>query len=917
MGQKVHPLGFRVGITKEYQSQWFARFNKNKYSQSVLEDRMLRKTILDLFTKLQKAAILHSDKKDLNSIRSADTSLAGVTKQNLETNKPRITQIYIERGLIPYEIGIQIHAENCEQLKTSLFFLKTTNLAATKAIVDKNNSKAKTGSSKDKPAKPTSTNKHKEQFFTNVQKVQYYLAKLKDNKSSNSSPITTTTTKDKSAELTSNTPTLNPIQGDEVSKADLSLVDKAVALTPVQPIKHRSTSLTIGSQLCSVQKRLQTRLNVRNRYRGLIMKGFSPISLANKATKQSKGYKTSSLKATLLKQTSFFKDLAFAGVVKQSLDRATKDKPAKLTSRPQKWSVITSKDKPAELTSRPQKWSVITSKDKPAELTSRPQKWSVITSKDKPAELTSRPQKWSVITSRPQKWSVITSRPQKWSVITSKDKPAELTSRPLKWSVTKVIKDKPAKLTSLSSASLNKGRGRFKQNVLYGLSLKHKLFGNTIKQSLIQQQFVTLFVSKTTQTFINYLKQLFLDWQYPLKGDKALFANESIDRWSLARLDTLKTQPVIKLKRLFAKCEVQAVQKMESLRKEFFAFGYVSRTGGYYYFQLLYFLKNLKQLINILELNKTNLAFAGIVTLKEVNIAGLSLAQHNHTYTNNTYSYTPLGSTKDKPAKLTSLTQTNKGITTKDKSAKLTTKDKPAKLTSSQPATPSLEDSRKVKMIEYLKDKVQKHRTKHLFYYLPMLAEARKDLKKLQKYTKQHSKLLLSNLSLQTTYFKDSNHKSLLSLPNNQALNTALADKQTILLEQIKKQTSVCKDNLTLTPNISIKFFSVNSVDYQTKASTVADSITDALEKRKAFRKVIKDAKENLMKSTAVKGVKIQVSGRLNGAEIARSEWVRAGRVPLQTLRANIDYSYRTAHTIYGIIGVKVWIFKGYSPLIN
>nr|YP_010388689.1 RNA polymerase b''-subunit [Leontynka pallida]UPQ43856.1 RNA polymerase b''-subunit [Leontynka pallida] len=136
----------------------------------------------------------------------------------------------------------------------------------------------------------------------------------------------------------------------------------------------------------------------------------------------------------------------------------SKDKPAELTSRPQKWSVITSKDKPAELTSRPQKWSVITSrpqkwsvitsKDKPAELTSRPQKWSVITSKDKPAELTSRPQKWSVITSRPQKWSVITSRPQKWSVITSKDKPAELTSRPLKWSVTKVIKDKPAKLTS-------------------------------------------------------------------------------------------------------------------------------------------------------------------------------------------------------------------------------------------------------------------------------------------------------------------------------------------------------------------------------------------------------------------------------------------------------------------------------------
>jgi small subunit ribosomal protein S3 len=60
-----------------------------------------------------------------------------------------------------------------------------------------------------------------------------------------------------------------------------------------------------------------------------------------------------------------------------------------------------------------------------------------------------------------------------------------------------------------------------------------------------------------------------------------------------------------------------------------------------------------------------------------------------------------------------------------------------------------------------------------------------------------------------------------------------------------------------------------------------------------------------------VQGIKIQVSGRLNGAEIARTEWTREGRVPLHTLRANIDYSYTTASTIYGILGVRVWIFKG------
>jgi small subunit ribosomal protein S3 len=80
------------------------------------------------------------------------------------------------------------------------------------------------------------------------------------------------------------------------------------------------------------------------------------------------------------------------------------------------------------------------------------------------------------------------------------------------------------------------------------------------------------------------------------------------------------------------------------------------------------------------------------------------------------------------------------------------------------------------------------------------------------------------------------------------------------------------------------------------------------------FRRAMKRAMQSAMRLGA-QGIKIMSSGRLNGAEIARSEWVRAGRVPLQTLRANIDYSYRTASTIYGIIGVKVWIFKGYSKM--
>lgn len=118
------------------------------------------------------------------------------------------------------------------------------------------------------------------------------------------------------------------------------------------------------------------------------------------------------------------------------------------------------------------------------------------------------------------------------------------------------------------------------------------------------------------------------------------------------------------------------------------------------------------------------------------------------------------------------------------------------------------------------------------------------------------------------------------------------------------------KQEKALTPRIILKFYSVDPVAHKAKASVVADTVAEALIQRKSFKQVIKKQKEELMRTPGVKGVKIKVSGRLNGAEIARSEWVRAGRVPLQTIQANIDYAFQTANTIYGIIGIKVWLFK-------
>jgi small subunit ribosomal protein S3 len=93
-------------------------------------------------------------------------------------------------------------------------------------------------------------------------------------------------------------------------------------------------------------------------------------------------------------------------------------------------------------------------------------------------------------------------------------------------------------------------------------------------------------------------------------------------------------------------------------------------------------------------------------------------------------------------------------------------------------------------------------------------------------------------------------------------------------------------------------------------ATLVAESIAQQIEKRVMFRRAMKRAVTNTMRSGAL-GVKVRIAGRLNGAEISRSEWTREGRIPLHTFRAEIDYGTAEAQTTYGVIGVKVWVFKG------
>ena len=118
-------------------------------------------------------------------------------------------------------------------------------------------------------------------------------------------------------------------------------------------------------------------------------------------------------------------------------------------------------------------------------------------------------------------------------------------------------------------------------------------------------------------------------------------------------------------------------------------------------------------------------------------------------------------------------------------------------------------------------------------------------------------------------------------------------------------QPQVCRLELQ---NILINIVEVKNAE--ANAQLVAENIAAQLEKRVSFRRAMKQAMQRTMRA-GVQGIKVMVSGRLGGAEIARSEWAKEGRIPLQTLRADVQYGFAEADTVMGKIGVKVWVFKG------
>lgn len=129
------------------------------------------------------------------------------------------------------------------------------------------------------------------------------------------------------------------------------------------------------------------------------------------------------------------------------------------------------------------------------------------------------------------------------------------------------------------------------------------------------------------------------------------------------------------------------------------------------------------------------------------------------------------------------------------------------------------------------------------------------------------------------------------------------------LRKNTQKKSNLANFDATSIPNLRIEVREVRDTD--SHARLVAQNIAEQLERRMPFRRVIKRTLDRVMSNRDVEGVKILVKGRLNGAEMARGEFVKEGKLPLQTLRADIDYAHVEAITKYGVIGVKVWIYKG------
>ena len=179
---------------------------------------------------------------------------------------------------------------------------------------------------------------------------------------------------------------------------------------------------------------------------------------------------------------------------------------------------------------------------------------------------------------------------------------------------------------------------------------------------------------------------------------------------------------------------------------------------------------------------------------------------------------------------------------------------------------------------------------------------------------KDYGNLLLEDLKIRDFIKKEAKQagisRVIIERPHKKCRVTIHAARPGVIIGKKGADIEVLRKKLSNFTNSDVNLNIVEVRKPEVDAALVAESIAQQLERRVSFRRAMKRSVQNAMRMGAL-GIRVNVAGRLGGAEIARTEWYREGRVPLHTLRADIDYALAEATTPYGIIGVKVWIFKG------
>ncbi|MGQ2964048.1 MAG: 30S ribosomal protein S3 [Agrobacterium sp.] len=919
MGQKVHPLGFRVGITKKHQSQWFARFHKQKYAQSVLEDRMLRHTLTKLFPQLLNP-VLKVQKRD------ADATVE---------NQPRITQIKIKRGLIPYEIGIQIHAENCEMIKASIENLKINRDLFCQFL---------------KTRRYLQHLRHQLNVLPTIKSEKGKTTLLSSETVENNLNTENALTEEKVQGKSEKLPSSSGSQNEFKSENQRSIVKNSSADTRYNTRKQGRKYLTkqqLRRQFL-VLKRLRKRQNIRLQkqqfYKGLFLskkgsKVFQKITrlvstqntkqklnIGNFLSKNSNIVKVVQTNA-LLKNSTVTRIAGQVETTKQNVSGANNKETTNLT-RTSGTKTGTNFIKVPNKISGTVKLIRKTANRKTSLL-----------QQDKVTSLFKTRIKKKFV-------SIFVNRMNKKFLQALK---GALTTVPETYSFGTGSKNESRGSMILPSkvGMENLGVDSF---IPKGLIINPTL-GSNVQWNLKTQKHLSLKSYSKITKLISIIEQKSLKKMESLRKDYIAFGSSAAitkaESYSYYQMLSFLKQLKNHLFSLKRKQKLQYIyQKFNQKGQNLQLLGFgsdvkpSSRLPEAQRLQEdgLFPLSQNPERSNILEApHQVGAGSLGVLQSGDRSLIRPPVLEENRaaqraakplsmvTYQQNSFLTKGIGHNR--------LLQQSSLI--KKSGVSLITKsvDSPS-LAGGSMADPGHrggqraqklknieKECQKLKFIEYLKALIKKHRTEHVYLYLTTIAEARKDLRKLKQFTKRHANFLFGlNLEKGRTpvnLFMDKLKDKVKTRVQNILTTTKISNGPTtlidIFLEQIEKQRKMYIDNATLTPKLYIQFYSVKSNIVKAKAAIVADTIIDALEKRKAFRKVVKTAKEELMRTAGIKGVKIQLSGRLNGAEIARSEWVRAGRVPLQTLRANIDYSYKTANTIYGIIGIKVWIFKGYT----